>query len=65
MRALDILVGLGLAGLLVVGCIGRSGGPGAAGKPAAEIEGEDSRGKPFQLADYRGKVVLLEFWMQR
>lgn len=32
------------------------------GKPAPEIEGEDIDGKKFKLSDYRGKVVLLDFW---
>jgi hypothetical protein len=32
------------------------------GKPAPEIEGEDIDGKKFKLGDYRGKVVLLDFW---
>jgi hypothetical protein len=32
------------------------------GKPAKEIEGEDLDGKVFKLSDYRGKVVLLDFW---
>jgi hypothetical protein len=32
------------------------------GKEAPEIEGEDQDGKRFQLSDYRGKVVLLDFW---
>jgi hypothetical protein len=32
------------------------------GKPAPEIEGEDLDGKKFKLSDYRGKVVLLDFW---
>src|SRR5205807_1288545 len=31
------------------------------GKVAPAIEGEDLEGKPFQLGDYRGKVVLLVF----
>ncbi|MHC4491032.1 MAG: TlpA family protein disulfide reductase [Planctomycetota bacterium] len=34
----------------------------AAGKPAPEIEGEDLAGTPFKLSDYRGKVVMLDFW---
>jgi AhpC/TSA family len=34
----------------------------AVGKEAPEIEGEDQDGKPFKLTDYRGKVVLLDFW---
>jgi hypothetical protein len=32
------------------------------GKQAPEIEGEDIDGKKFKLSDYRGKVVLLDFW---
>jgi hypothetical protein len=32
------------------------------GKEAPEIEGKDLDGKPFKLSDYRGKVVLLDFW---
>jgi hypothetical protein len=32
------------------------------GKLAPEIEGEDIDGKGFKLSDYRGKVVLLDFW---
>ncbi len=32
------------------------------GKTAPEIEGEDLDGKRFKLSDYRGKVVLLDFW---
>ncbi|MFO0983344.1 MAG: redoxin domain-containing protein [Planctomycetota bacterium] len=34
------------------------------GKEAPEIEGEDQDGKAFKLSDYRGKVVLLDFWHQ-
>jgi hypothetical protein len=32
------------------------------GKTAPEIEGEDLDGKKFKLSDYRGKVVVLDFW---
>ncbi|HTU93136.1 MAG TPA: hypothetical protein VMF69_23855 [Gemmataceae bacterium] len=32
------------------------------GKPAFDIEGEDINAKKFKLSDYRGKVVLLDFW---
>jgi hypothetical protein len=34
----------------------------AVGKEAPEIEEEDQDGKRFKLSDYRGKVVLLDFW---
>jgi hypothetical protein len=32
------------------------------GKEAPDIAGEDEDGKRFKLSDYRGKVVLLDFW---
>jgi hypothetical protein len=32
------------------------------GKPAPEVEGEDLDGKEFKLSDYKGKVVLIDFW---
>ncbi len=32
------------------------------GKQAPEVEGEDADSKKFKLSDYRGKVVLLDFW---
>jgi hypothetical protein len=32
------------------------------GKAAPDIEGEDQHGIRFKLSDYRGKVVLLDFW---
>lgn len=32
------------------------------GKVAPEIAGEDIDGVPFKLSDYRGKVVVLDFW---
>jgi len=32
------------------------------GKEAPDIDGEDADGKRFKLSDYRGKVVLLDFW---
>jgi hypothetical protein len=34
----------------------------AIGKIAPEIEGEDIDGKKLKLSDYRGKVVVLDFW---
>ena len=32
------------------------------GKLAPDIVGEDIAGVPFKLSDYRGKVVMLDFW---
>jgi thiol-disulfide isomerase/thioredoxin len=60
--------------LLVIGLTGCSDGPsqGKKGKgrgpepnvdfPAPDIEGMDANGKRFRLSDYKGKVVLLDFW---
>jgi hypothetical protein len=32
------------------------------GNLALDIQGEDVDGQRFKLSDYRGKVVLLDFW---
>ena len=32
------------------------------GKTAPEVAGEDIDGKPLKLTDFRGKVVVLDFW---
>lgn len=32
------------------------------GRPAPDIVGDDHTGTVFKLSDYRGKVVLLDFW---
>ncbi len=34
----------------------------AKGKPAPEVVGQDVDGKTFRLSDYRGKVVMLDYW---
>jgi hypothetical protein len=34
----------------------------AIGKVAPEIEGEDMDGVKFKLSDYRGRVVVIDFW---
>lgn len=44
----------------------RAAPPPASGPPvgseAPEIEGVDLDGVEFKLSDYRGKVVMLDFW---
>ena len=32
------------------------------GQVAPEIQGLDARGMPMKLADFRGRVVVLDFW---
>jgi RNA polymerase sigma factor (sigma-70 family) len=32
------------------------------GKPAPEIAGKDIDGKPLKLSDFKGKVVVVDFW---
>lgn len=32
------------------------------GEVAPEIQGQEVDGKKFKLSDYRGKVVVLDFW---
>ena len=34
----------------------------AVGRKAMDIEGEDIDGQKFKLSDYRGKVVVIDFW---
>jgi hypothetical protein len=62
MKALGWIVCLGGLGAVMLGCMGTESGPVAIGKHAPEIEGADSNGRSFKLSDYRGKVVLLDFW---
>ena len=39
-----------------------SGDKTAVGTPAPPTKGTDADGAAFSLADYRGKVVMLDFW---
>ena len=34
----------------------------AVGQTAPEIKGKDLDGKPMKLSEFRGKVVVLDFW---
>jgi cytochrome oxidase Cu insertion factor (SCO1/SenC/PrrC family) len=58
-------------GLALAGCkpSRRASGPAEpppapiqVGDTAPDIEGTDADGRAFRLSDYRGKVVLLDFW---
>jgi cytochrome oxidase Cu insertion factor (SCO1/SenC/PrrC family) len=51
-------------GAVLAGCSLTSQPTNAARKnqTAPEIVGTDQDGKEFRLSDYRGKVVLLDFW---
>jgi hypothetical protein len=37
-------------------------GKSAVGRAAPEIVGKDLDGKPMKLSDFRGEVVMLDFW---
>ncbi len=52
-------------GILLAGCLFSPDNPAAkeVGQPAPDISGPDLHGQPLRLRDYRGKVVLLDFWM--
>ena len=51
-----------LAGLLFSGGAHAAGFEARPAAPAPELEAPDLAGTPRTLADYRGKVVLLNFW---
>jgi cytochrome oxidase Cu insertion factor (SCO1/SenC/PrrC family) len=55
-----------LAAALVAGCFWKlSSSPPSGdwvGKPAPPTQGTDADGAAFQLSDYHGQVVMLDFW---
>ena len=57
-RVLMILV----AGLFLAAGAKAAGFEARASLPAPALEAQDLKGAPKTLADYRGKVVLLNFW---
>jgi hypothetical protein len=63
MRSLS-LAGPGVLVLLLTGCVPMAARPGGPrdGQLAVKIEGADAAGRPMNLSDQRGKVVLLSFW---
>jgi DsbE subfamily thiol:disulfide oxidoreductase len=48
--------------IVLVGLLGMAGRPPLVGGPAPEIVLKDLRGQEVRLSDFRGKVVLLNFW---
>ena len=57
--AAALIAGLGLG---AAACVPYEGRAPQVGESAPEIEGKDLDGVAFKLSDYRGKVVLLDFW---
>jgi cytochrome oxidase Cu insertion factor (SCO1/SenC/PrrC family) len=51
-----------LLGIAVTGCAHHPPEGLQVGQRAPEIEGEDVDGKRFKLSDFKGKVVVLDFW---
>jgi peroxiredoxin len=48
--------------IILVGLLGMAGRPPLVGGPAPEISLKDLQGHEVRLSDFRGKVVLLNFW---
>lgn len=55
-------LGAGVMTLLLAGGAQAAGFEARAAVPAPELKANDLKGAPKTLADYRGKVVLLNFW---
>src|SRR6516162_2547749 len=56
---------LPILAILLAGCFGPNPPPHLGvdeGDRAVELEGVDVSGKPLKLSDFRGKVVMLDFW---
>ena len=58
-RAVVFLLAISLGAVILAGMGSR---PPMVGGPAPEFTLKDLKGHPVSLADYRGKVVLLNFW---
>jgi hypothetical protein len=55
---------LAVLGVVALGCVEQPATipPSSSRLPAPEIKGVDSAGNELALSDYRGKVVLVDFW---
>jgi hypothetical protein len=61
--AAAVMLVVGAAAVIVVNSNTPEAGSGPeVGQIVPEIAGEDIDGIPFKLSDYRGKVVVLDFW---
>jgi peroxiredoxin len=48
--------------IALVACSPSGAGPAVQGEPAPDFTFTDQAGKQYSLADFRGKVVLVNFW---
>ena len=55
-----LLIAVAVFGFTLWRNFGRDAGP--VGAPVADFTLTDVRGETFRLSDYRGKVVLIDFW---
>jgi cytochrome oxidase Cu insertion factor (SCO1/SenC/PrrC family) len=53
---------LGVAAVVGCGTVLSTAPAPKVGSAAPEIQGIDADGVAFKLSDYRGKVVLVDFW---
>ena len=56
---------IAVAAMLLLAPASRAASPStgfAIGQTAPEITGKDLDGKPMKLSEFRGKVVVLDFW---
>lgn len=55
---------LAVLGVVVLGCVEQPATvpPAASRSAAPDIKGVDGEGTRVALSDYRGKVVLVDFW---
>lgn len=56
------LLGMGMVALLMAGAVQAAGFEMRQAAPAPELKARDLAGTTRTLADYRGKVVVLNFW---